>query len=463
GAPKAGKSADLDALAAYVNGLTTFAASPYRNGDGTLTADALAGKTIFQNANCAQCHAGVPFTDSANNILRNIGTIKPSSGNRLGGPLTGIDTPTLRDVWATAPYLHDGSAATLADAVRAHQGVTLVDSDLTKLLAFVNQIGSEEAQAPVALGSGQILREWWTGLSGSLVTDLTNNAKYPYQPSGSNQLTSFEAPSNWADNYGTRLRGYLSAPVTGTYIFWIASDDYGQLLLSTDANPANAAVIANVPGWTNAREWTKYSQQRSIAITLQAGQKYYIEAQQKEGTGSDNLAVAWQIPGGAQSVIAGQYLSSYQPPTVTNLAQGKAAKQSSTYASSTNPVANKAVDGNTNSNFSGGSVSSTNADANAWWQVDLGATYTLDTIRLWNRTDCCADRLANFTVFVATTDLTGRSFTAIQNDSTVWRYTSTGQAPATLNIPAYVKGRYVRVQLAGTNYLSLAEVQVFGK
>ena len=44
---KAGISADLDALAAYVTALNSFAASPYRNADGTLTAAAQAGKTIF--------------------------------------------------------------------------------------------------------------------------------------------------------------------------------------------------------------------------------------------------------------------------------------------------------------------------------------------------------------------------------------------------------------------------------
>ena len=52
---------------------------------------------------------------------------QPGSGKRLGATLTGIDPPTLRDVWATAPYLHDGSAVTLADAVRAHTNITLSD------------------------------------------------------------------------------------------------------------------------------------------------------------------------------------------------------------------------------------------------------------------------------------------------------------------------------------------------
>jgi hypothetical protein len=44
--------------------------------------------------------------------LRDVGTIRqPGSGKRLGAQLTGIDPPTLRGLWDTAPYLHDGSAA----------------------------------------------------------------------------------------------------------------------------------------------------------------------------------------------------------------------------------------------------------------------------------------------------------------------------------------------------------------
>ena len=457
---KAGISTDLDALAAYVSALNSFAASPYRNADGTLTPAAQAGKTIFQNQNCAQCHSGVAFTDSSNVLFRNIGTIKPSSGNRLGVQLTGIDTPTLRDTWATAPYLHDGSAATLGEAVRAHNNVVINDSDLAQLVAYLNQIDPAEVTAPSVLGSGQILREWWSNVSGTAVTNLTSSAAFPYSPSGSNLLTSFEAPANWADNYGTRMRGYLHAPITGQYRFWIAGDDNSQLLLSTSANPVNALVIASVPGWSNPREWGKYSQQQSALITLQAGQKYYIEALQKEGAGGDNLAVAWQIPGGAQAVIAGQYLSPWVVQPVSNLARSKSATQSSTNSGAS---ASRAVDGNTNGTFSAGSVTHTNYDTNAWWQVNLGATYQLDSIQLWNRTDCCANRLSNFYVFVSATDMTGRSLTSLVNDTTIWRFQVTGQAPTKLHVPAYVNGRFVRVQLAGSNNLSLAEVQVFGR
>ena len=74
--PKAGVSADLDALAAYVASLTTFSQSPHRNADGALTTLATQGRTVFQNANCGSCHAGAKFTDSGAARWMNVGTIK---------------------------------------------------------------------------------------------------------------------------------------------------------------------------------------------------------------------------------------------------------------------------------------------------------------------------------------------------------------------------------------------------
>ncbi|HKY39719.1 MAG TPA: hypothetical protein VJN18_27465 [Polyangiaceae bacterium] len=50
-------------------------------------------------------------------MLHDVGTLSETSGQRLNGPLTGLDTPTLLGVWETAPYLHDGSAPTLLDVL----------------------------------------------------------------------------------------------------------------------------------------------------------------------------------------------------------------------------------------------------------------------------------------------------------------------------------------------------------
>lgn len=152
GDKKAGLSPDLDALAAYLGSLASFKPSPYRNADSSLTAAANAGKIVFAAQKCNSCHDGVNFSASSDvGGAKDIGTIKPSSGTRLTAALKGIDIPTLRDVWATAPYMHDGSALTLDAAVRAHNGTNLSTAELNNVVAYLQQIGSEEKGPVVAL------------------------------------------------------------------------------------------------------------------------------------------------------------------------------------------------------------------------------------------------------------------------------------------------------------------------
>ena len=143
GDPKAGVSAELDALAAYVSSLGKFASSPHRNSDATLTTEGLTGQTVFSDKNCGRCHSNSILSDSPLNTVHDIGTLKPSSGLRLGIPITGLDTPTLRGVWATAPYLHDGSAATLSEAIMAHTKLpSLTPEEIGHLSAYLRQLDS---------------------------------------------------------------------------------------------------------------------------------------------------------------------------------------------------------------------------------------------------------------------------------------------------------------------------------
>jgi YVTN family beta-propeller protein len=165
-----------------------------------------------------------------------------------------------------------------------------------------------------ATGSGTILREWWLDIAGATLSNLTDSTSYPTLPAGRQQITALETPPSPADNFGQRIRGYLHPPITGIYRFWIASDDESRLELSTTSNPADSGQIASVPSWTNPREWTKFGQQASVAINLELGKRYYIEALMKEGGGGDHLAVAWQVPGSSEiSVIQGENLSPFDP------------------------------------------------------------------------------------------------------------------------------------------------------
>jgi YVTN family beta-propeller protein len=140
GAPKAGLSEDLDALAAYMSSLVEVSESPYRAADGSLSADAQAGQTLYAANGCADCHSDAIFTDSPTAALHDIGSIMAESGTRLGAALTGLDTPTLLGIWNTGPFLHDGSAATVQDAIAAHLSTTFSNQQLDQLAAYILQL-----------------------------------------------------------------------------------------------------------------------------------------------------------------------------------------------------------------------------------------------------------------------------------------------------------------------------------
>lgn len=155
----------------------------------------------------------------------------------------------------------------------------------------------------------------------------------------------------------------------------------------------------------------------------------------------------------------GQLLVTAVPAPLTNFAVNKTATQSSTHSSGA--VAGRAVDGNTDGVFGNGSVTHTLNDANAWWQLDLGQVQSISAIKVWNRVEL-PERLSNFYVFVSDQPFTSTNLTATINQAGVSNYYTSGQCGAPTQVAINRTGRYIRVQLAGTNYLSIAELQVLG-
>jgi endoglucanase len=120
----------------------------------------------------------------------------------------------------------------------------------------------------------------WTGLnSGNTIADLMFSTAYLASfPNKSVRLVDLlEGPTNVGDNYGSRMRGWLVPPVTGNFVFWIASDDNGEFWLSTNNRKANEALICLQPQSAGPRQWDKYTEQKSQPIRLVAGQAYYYE------------------------------------------------------------------------------------------------------------------------------------------------------------------------------------------
>ncbi|MEP6554487.1 MAG: Ig-like domain-containing protein, partial [Ferruginibacter sp.] len=169
-------------------------------------------------------------------------------------------------------------------------------------------------------GSGYISASGYLNIPGSQVADLTASPKYPNSPDIVATLNSMEY-SNVGDNYGGRLLGYICAPATGFYTFYIAGDDQAGVFLSTDENPANKVLIAYNESFVPFRGYYANATQKSAPIKLIKGVRYYIETLHKEKSSADHLSVAWELPNGSfEAPIPGNRLSpfgSYFPGRTT--------------------------------------------------------------------------------------------------------------------------------------------------
>ncbi|WP_167546928.1 M60 family metallopeptidase [Stieleria maiorica] len=185
------------------------------------------------------------------------------------------------------------------------------ESFSVNLQSSAGNIVSLPIDISVAHGRG-VLMERYGEISGLLVDDLLSSNRYPAYPSSSEVVPSFQSPAISKDRYGLRMRAYLTPPTTGAYTLWIASDDQGELHLSSSSAPNDARVVAYTPSAVTAGEWERYDEQQSPAIELEAGRRYYIEALMKEQHGRDFLQIAWTPPGETTpAIIREEYLTPF--------------------------------------------------------------------------------------------------------------------------------------------------------
>ena len=170
---------------------------------------------------------------------------------------------------------------------------------------------------------GFLTLELWNDIPGSSVADLTGSHKYLGEPDLRELVARPDLQGgDGGVNYGQRLRGTLVAPVSGSYRFWIASDNGSSLALSTDAGKSRLREIAALAGTggesTGLHEWDRFSGQASEEIELVAGEEYFIEILHKEGRGADHVSVAWEYrstDGTTQprEILPSHVLKSYVP------------------------------------------------------------------------------------------------------------------------------------------------------
>lgn len=197
----------------------------------------------------------------------------------------GTTTQNLRIRVKNDGYVEGGEAAVLQLTAANNAGITAGKGTETVLI-FDDQIPA------------LVTEERWNNTA-----VYTNNTWNSVTPDYTGYLESFTPSQGVADNYSRRLTGLITAPTTGTYNFWIASDDASRLYVSTNATAGSKVQVATVSGYTSFQDWDAQAGQKSANITLTAGQSYYVEVQHQEGGGGDHVSVAWQGPGFSRTPI----------------------------------------------------------------------------------------------------------------------------------------------------------------
>jgi hypothetical protein len=168
-------------------------------------------------------------------------------------------------------------------------------------------------QPHASSGGGYVLREVWRNINGDDVENLTGHKSFQGPPTEVHRAAALEGPRDWADNYGTRIRGFLIPPVTGPYVFFVCTDDGAELWLSADDSPEGKKRIVQQKGAVGFDAWDKPTQ-RSSPVRLVQGRRYYFEVLHKEGRDKDHVRVGWKIPDGPEErPIPGNRLAPYVP------------------------------------------------------------------------------------------------------------------------------------------------------
>ena len=168
--------------------------------------------------------------------------------------------------------------------------------------------------------AGALRFAYWTGITGTPVDNLLGDPSYPASPTGVGAVYSMNSrdffPTDSLENYGAVMDGFITPTESGSYDFFLLSDDAGQLYLSPDDKEANAVLIAEETGCcgTFMEPSTGDAATTGAPITMVAGKKYFIRVIYKEGGGGDYAQVAWRkttdkTPAGSLRPIPGQFLS----------------------------------------------------------------------------------------------------------------------------------------------------------
>lgn len=154
------------------------------------------------------------------------------------------------------------------------------------------------------LAVGSVLMSYWE-VSPTTTLDEAISITRAVTPTATITLSSMDFPGFTPDknDYAAKYTGWIVPPITGDYVFNIATDNDGGFWLSSDAAEPNVVSTATTPplcrvtGNVAYRQFFDRPEQQSPPINLQAGQAYGFTIIQREGGGGDHAALGWTVPG----------------------------------------------------------------------------------------------------------------------------------------------------------------------
>ncbi len=304
--------------------------------------------------------AGASATSSEVNLTVNADTTPPTvaqiSGSDSFDSITFTFSEPVSDPSATTVGNYTVTGLTLSNPVRVNNKTirfTSTKQDENKQYAVtVNGVRDNANLASAFTGtfqsfkfqSGIAVFNIWNDQGGGFETfaDCCANSA----PTESRLVTEYYTGSGLFENYFGQLKGVFTPAQDGDYVFFVASDDHGELYLSTDASPANKKRIAAEPSWSDPRLWvgdgsgsntatrgdpgslqnrsdqypdTEWSTGVGGKISLKKDTRYYLEVLYKEGGGGDHGAATFKLasaadPANGSTALTGGVIGWYIDP-----------------------------------------------------------------------------------------------------------------------------------------------------